>query len=468
MLVSKRYLLIFSVFMIIVGISVCAYGVWTYLTKPVVALGLMSAEWVYPLETGPSRKFVPPDYDIHLEFSSNYSTTIYIYLEGSTRQLASNVTDLDIHFTLMELGASAKTLWYWTQFIFEPSRTPCAMRFNLTFERANTHIGLYFSALGVWFLAVGVGPPGYSWIGERLKEAATRIFLKSILILSYFWAFVFIYYIFLGYDPLFFATPLMRSLMLPLAMSAFVSFVVFSLISIYYLLVHVSFSIKLAFLFLLVFSSILCFVLWVFAHALGQAGIPIFLFVVSYGILYVLQTRSERMHSKPWLLTFSLGWVFLLTIYSPIHELGHYLVAYFDDAAVRGVTWWWITESGIQRPNVLIDPESFSSIYVHVLSCLAGPLIILVPFSVLFFVWRLKRSDWWHFSFILIASSFAVSYRDLYEIGFVVQGHLLAVSLATISVLATGLLFFWYFYKKLRSIMHENIATERTTSIVDR
>lgn len=448
--------------MIVIGLSVCAYGVWTYLTKPFVTHSLMSAEWVYPLETGPSNKSVPSYHILHLEFSSNYSTTVYVYFEESTHQLASNVTDLDIRFTLVELGVSAPGgYWVITEFIFEPSGTPCTMRFNLTFELPYRHIGLYFSALGVWFLAVGIGPLGYSWLSKRLKEDTTRVFLKSILIFSYFWTFVFTYYIFLGFKPRYpFVNPLLSSLMLPLAMFAFVTFVVFGVIVFYYLLFHMSFSVKLGILILLGISSTLYFVLLGFAHGLGQAGTPIFLFVLSFGILYVLQALSEQMRSKPWLFPFSLAWAFIVTIYSTIHELGHYLVAYLDGATVRSITWWWIAESELQKPNIFVDSKSFSSINVYVLCLLAGLLIILVPFSVLFPIWRLKRSDWWHFSFILMASSFVLSSDDFYKIGLVTQGPLLAVSLAAFSVLAAGLLFFWYFREELPSTMHEKRAAE--------
>lgn len=455
MLVSKRYLLIFSILMIIVGISVCVYG---YLAKPITTIRLESAELVYVPGSNPSIKYLPvPQYNVvHLEFSSNYSMTIYVHFQGVTHKLASNVTYLDIRFTMAELGATKR--WVLTDFTFEPSRTPCAMRFNLTYERPYPQLGRYFSALGVWFLALGIGPHGYLWINKKLKEDVACLIFKLTLILSYFWTFVFIYYVFLGLDPLpeepFRVTPFMLGLMLPLAIFAMATIVVFGVILAYYLLAYGSFSVKLGFLFLFGSPLLLALIYLARPRVSIQTEIPIALFVASYGVLYVLQARSEQMGSKPWLLPFSLGWVFMFTIYSPIHELGHFLVADFDEATVRGVTWWWITESGIHKPNIFIDPESFSSIYAYVLCRLAGLLIILVPFSVLLLIWRFKRSDWWHFSFILIASSFVFSFDDFYRIGFVVQGPLLAACLAAASVSAAGSLFFWYFYKKLPSIMH--------------
>lgn len=447
MLVFKRWLSIFTIFMIIAGLLVCVRGVWTHLTKPIVILDSISFEWVYPLEKKPEDAAIAQYVVTHLEFSSNYSTTIYIYRSGVTTKLASNVTDLD---TRLSGGG---------YLFFEPSQTPCAMRLKLTFERANPEVGL-FSSLGIWLLTVGIGPPSYLWISKKLKEDLSRLILKLTLMLAYFWSPVFIYYIFLGFDPFqpFFVTPVMLSFMLPLAILGMISLVVFGFVVAYYLLVHISFSIKLGFCFLLGVPFLIALVYVIFARGIvfRQIVTPFFLFVANYGVLYVLQTRLEQARSRPWLLPFSLGWMFLLTVFSPLHEFGHYLVAYFDEAAIREATWWWITDLGVRKPNVFVDPKSFSSINAHISCLLAGLLIILLPFLFFLFVWRLKKSDWWHFSFIVIVSSFATSYDDFYRIGMVVQGPLLALCLALVTLLTTGALFSWYFYRKLPFITHEN------------
>lgn len=262
---SKRHFLIFSVFMIVLGISVSAYGC---LARHIAIVGMISKEWVYsPKNLGEIGPDVFPFYAVlRLEFSSNYSTTIYfriIGFYGWAYRLASNVTELDLRFTLEELmdwtPGNVKSVY--ADFSFEPVRTPCAMRFDLMAERSYPRLGQYLSALGIWFLAVGIGSHGYSGLGKRLKEDTTRLSLKLVLIASYFWTFVAIFYVFLGSDPHylspFYAAPLMRIIVIPIALSALATFAVLGVVLFNFLVSHKSLSTKLGYLLVFVFLAFL-------------------------------------------------------------------------------------------------------------------------------------------------------------------------------------------------------------------
>lgn len=165
MLVSKRYLPIFSIAMFLIAALCWAVGLWYHLSNPVTAESYIN---VY--------KYSEPFFDsvpissyttVHLRFSGNHPTTIRLTYYDETFYLASNVTFLDTRFTAIDLRGPG-----WYDFAFIPSSEPISMNILIAYERPNTFY-LLFIIFGIWFSVLGAVSIAYSaW--KKRRETQTK------------------------------------------------------------------------------------------------------------------------------------------------------------------------------------------------------------------------------------------------------------------------------------------------------
>jgi len=140
-----------------------------------------------------------------------------------------------------------------------------------------------------------------------------------------------------------------------------------------------------------------------------QIGIPTFIFGVSFVLLFKLKMLCRKFGP---IFLFFLGLTFTFTIYSPIHEAIHYLLAYASGAPVRKVEWWFWTNSGFRNPYTNIDFTS-KNITLIIITYIAPFLVLGIAFTTLWYIWFIRKSFWIYFACVPLSFNFALSHDDL-------------------------------------------------------
>lgn len=131
-------------------------------------------------------------------------------------------------------------------------------------------------------------------------------------------------------------------------------------------------------------------------------------------------------------------------LYYPLHESGHWLIAYFDGAEIISFHPFPNWENGLTNPYVLVNGWSFSSIYSLILYYLAGFLITFIPTFFIFIYLYKKESRWWIFPFTWVILSPMASMIDFFSIGRVTRIQYLSIIL-TFGIIVTSLfLTIWF------------------------
>ncbi len=139
----------FGVAVILVAVVLLAVGLWYHLSKPLIieTLSGISNREIFPVDS---------DVTVHLMFSSNVSTTVYIernylgYRDGPIT-LASNITFLDTRFVPKELGVRSGIC----SLLFIPATQPARMNISATYEIPNNFYYIYIF-LGMGFAGLGI------------------------------------------------------------------------------------------------------------------------------------------------------------------------------------------------------------------------------------------------------------------------------------------------------------------------
>jgi len=153
-----------------------------------------------------------------------------------------------------------------------------------------------------------------------------------------------------------------------------------------------------------------------------------------------------------------LGLIFLFTLFSPLHEFGHLLIATLDGAQIHSVAWFpYIDETGIHSANINVNEFTFSSILILIFFEFAGLLITFTPFPLLFIYLHHRKSAWWTFVFIQVMASFAVASNDLLNVGRILQNSSLGIGLCIVSFTITVGLFTW-FAPRIKQLMRTQIC----------
>lgn len=162
-------------------------------------------------------------------------------------------------------------------------------------------------------------------------------------------------------------------------------------------------------------AAIVIILLFALSFVLGyfvswQIGIPTLIFGLSFALLYKLTMLSKKF--SPMFL-FILGISFTFTVYSPIHESIHLLLAHACGAPVSKVEWWFLTDSGIQNPNVTVDLISKNVLWRFIVY--RAPFVAFsVVFISLWYYWYIRKSLWMHFAYVPLSFNFALSQDDLF------------------------------------------------------
>jgi len=171
-----------------------------------------------------------------------------------------------------------------------------------------------------------------------------------------------------------------------------------------------------------------------------QIGIPTFIFGLFLTLLYRLTICFKKFD---FLFLFILGLTFSFTVYPPIHEAIHLLFAYVSGVPVSKIVWWFLTDSGIQTPYVLIPATSR-----NVLLEITPFLLLTVAFITLWYIWYIRKSIWTHFAYVPLAFNVAYSNEDL---------HLSPIVALALSLIFLAPCFYRFFklFKNIKNIKHE-------------
>jgi len=145
----------FGVAVISVAVVLWTVGLWYHMSKPVIINTAEHSGWIYPVTGGRRSLGARSDVVVHLRFSSNASTTVYIEyspaMYSSERfEFASNITFLDTRFVAEELGVSSMFFY----FVFYPATEPATMNLLITYEIPNNFYYIYIF-LGMGFAGLG-------------------------------------------------------------------------------------------------------------------------------------------------------------------------------------------------------------------------------------------------------------------------------------------------------------------------
>jgi len=151
--------------------------------------------------------------------------------------------------------------------------------------------------------------------------------------------------------------------------------------------------------------------------------------------------------------------VIIAIMYYPIHEFGHWLVAYVDGAEILGFypfPWW---ENGFINACTIVNEWTFSSTHTLIFFLLAGFLITFLP-SFLFFTYFYKKNQKsWVLPFTWVIQSPWASSNDFLNIGRVIQNPNLGAILYFGATIVSFLLIIW-FIKNAKPVFRDLFLSE--------
>ena len=169
----RHHLPAFAVAAIIVAVALWAVGLWYYMSMPVIVDGPKYSR---------GDEFFPVDYDVtvHLMFSSNVSTTVYLEPWASPYsteriEVASNVTFLDTRFVPKELGVRTSVC----SLLFIPATQPARMNISMAHEIPNNFYYIYIF-LGMGFAGLGIADIAYKAWKRRLEAKIEEQVSKAV------------------------------------------------------------------------------------------------------------------------------------------------------------------------------------------------------------------------------------------------------------------------------------------------
>ena len=170
----------FAIAVIIVAVVLWTVGLWYHMSKPVIINTAEHSGWIYPVTGGRRSLGARSDVVVHLRFSSNASTTVYIEyspaMYSSERfEFASNITFLDTRFVAEELGVSSMFFY----FVFYPATEPATMNLLITYEIPNNFYYIYIF-LGMGFAGLGIADIAYKAWKRRLEAKIEEQVSKAV------------------------------------------------------------------------------------------------------------------------------------------------------------------------------------------------------------------------------------------------------------------------------------------------
>ncbi len=171
----RRHVSIVGVSIVIIAVIFWVVGLWVHVSNPftvetVVDGTFMSypegaAQWPEPPKLpGCPDPAIRSDIPVHLMFTSNCSTNIYLEhvvspIRLESINIASNVTFLDTRFIAKEKFGVRSQIFV---FDFEPVSLPAIMEILIQYEIPDNFYML-FMVIGIWFAALGFGQIVYSF-----------------------------------------------------------------------------------------------------------------------------------------------------------------------------------------------------------------------------------------------------------------------------------------------------------------
>ena len=143
-------------------------------------------------------------------------------------------------------------------------------------------------------------------------------------------------------------------------------------------------------------------------------------------------------------------------IYYPVHEIGHWLIAYIDGAEILGFYPFPSWDNGLIAPCIIVNEWTFSTIHSLIFFLVAGFLITFCPSFLLFIYLYKKESKWWIFPFTWVILSPIASMNDFFSIGRVTQNPNLGIIL-NLGVAITSIILTIWFTKNAKVIFRDLI-----------
>lgn len=155
--------------------------------------------------------------------------------------------------------------------------------------------------------------------------------------------------------------------------------------------------------------------------------------------------------------------VIMLALYSPVHEIGHVVVAKVDSAEILSVNLFpHFKGFTLVTGSTAVNEFSFSSIEVLILFKMAGFIITFTPAVLLFVYLRRKCSVWWHVPFIWVMAAPGASHQDLIDIGRIWLGYTIGRTLSLAATISTGLMLIWYIWPTLSRLYREGCGLSKS------